>query len=294
MTKPSVKIATAQYDIGYFESFNAYREKVICWVDEAREKGAELLVFPEYACMELTSLFAEPLRQNISDQLVAYQDLHEDFCRLYEGLAVQHQLYIQPGTFPVADKSGSGYLNRAYLFGPQGEIGYQDKQIMTRFEDEHWQISPGNELKVFDLPFAKVGINICFDSEFPLLARQQVEAGAELILVPSCTDTMAGYYRVQTGCRARALENQCYVVQAATLGEAEWSPAVDENHGAAAVYTPIDRGFPDDGILSIGPVDQPQWVYAELDFEQLSAVRKDGQVLNHRDWDKQLLKVMVQ
>ncbi len=294
MTTRSLKIATAQYDIGYFESYAAYCEKVTGWVNEAREQGAELLVFPEYACMELTSLFAEPLRQNITDQLVAYQGLHDDFYRLYAELAAVHNLYIQPGTFPVADAAGDGYLNRAYLFGPQGEIGYQDKQIMTRFEDEHWQISPGNELKVFDLPFAKVGINICFDSEFPLLARQQAEAGAELILVPSCTDTLAGYHRVQIGCRARALENQCYVVQAATLGEAEWSPAVDENHGAAAVYTPIDRGFPHDGILSIGPIDEPQWVYAELDFDRLTHVRKDGQVLNHRDWDKQKLKAMAE
>ena len=250
-----LKLATAQYDIGYFEDFAAYKAKVNHWVAEALEQQAQLLIFPEYACMELTSLFDHELRQNIHDQLAAYQEMHGDYYQLYAGLAAEHQIYIQPGTFPVAQ--GDGYVNRAYLFGPDGEIGFQDKQIMTRFEDEHWHISPGHELKVFQLPFATVGINICFDSEFPLLARQQVEAGAELILVPSCTDTLAGYHRVQIGCRARALENQCYVVQSATLGEAEWSPAVDENHGAAAVYTPIDKGFPSDGILSIGAIDEP-------------------------------------
>ena len=80
---------------------------------------------------------------------------------------------------------------------------------MTRFENEQWLISAGDEIRVFDTDFGKIAINICYDSEFPLIARQQVEAGADLILVPSCTDTQAGFHRVRLGCQARALENQC-------------------------------------------------------------------------------------
>jgi predicted amidohydrolase len=120
-----------------------------------------------------------------------------------------------------------------------------------------------------------------------MLARKQIEAGANLILVPSCTDTLAGYHRVKIGCQARALENQCYVVQSPTVGEAPWSEAVDVNIGAAAVYTPVDRGFPDNGILAIGELNKAQWVMAEISLSACEAVRQQGQVFNYRDWPLQ-------
>ena len=120
-----------------------------------------------------------------------------------------------------------------------------------------------------------------------MIARRQVEMGANLILVPSCTDTVAGYHRVRIGCQARALENQCYVVQSPTVGSAPWSEAVDVNVGAAAIYTPVDYGYPDDGILAIGELNRPQWVYAEIDLGSIARVRETGQVFNYRDWPAQ-------
>ena len=159
--------------------------------------------------------------------------------------------------------------------------------MMTRFENEQWLIKGGKELKCFDTEYGKIAINICYDSEFPLLARKQVEAGCVLILVPSCTDTLAGYHRVKIGCQARALENQCYVVQASLVGDAAWSEAVDVNVGAAAIYTPVDRGFPDNGILSEGTFNAVQWVIAEISPNDCETVREQGQVFNYRDWPLQ-------
>jgi len=115
--------------------------------------------------------------------------------------------------------------------------------------------------------------------------RRQVALGAQMILVPSCTDTLAGYYRVALSCRARALENQCYAVHACTVNAAAWSLALDQNRGAAAVYGPVDHGFASDGVVSQGSLDQPGWVYADLDLQALSRVRALGQVTNHADWD---------
>jgi len=143
------------------------------------------------------------------------------------------------------------------------------------------------EIKTFDTEYGKIAINICYDSEFPLLARKQVEAGCVLILVPTCTDTVAGYHRVKIGCQARALENQCYVVQSSLVGDAIWSEAVDVNVGASAIYTPVDRGFPDDGILVIGSFNAVQWVIAEICLDDIETVRQQGQVFNHRDWPLQ-------
>ena len=80
-------------------------------------------------------------------------------------------------------------------------------------------IEAGDALKVFDFDGVRAGIAICYDIEFPLPVRAQCEAGARLLLVPSCTDTEAGATRVRVGCLARALENRCFVAQAVTAGD---------------------------------------------------------------------------
>lgn len=282
----NVKIASAQYDISFLETWANYQRKSERWVREAVEQGAKILLFPEYNTMELASLFSEEIYSSLDEQLAALQTVHEAFLNLFQGLAQEYQCIIQAGSFPVLI-SEKVYHNRAYLFMPNSEFDFQDKMMMTRFENEQWLISAGDELKTFDTEFGRIAINICYDSEFPLLARKQVEMGANLILVPSCTDTVAGFHRVKIGCQARALENQCYVAQAALVGDAAWSPAVDVNVGAAGIYTPVDYGFPDNGILAIGEFNKPQWVFAEIDLQNCEKVRAEGQVFNYRDWDLQ-------
>ena len=280
------KIATAQYDISFLDNWPQFETKTRHWVAEACNQGANILLFPEYACMELASLFPKAIYASLSGQIEALQTLLADYLNLFSNLAREHDVYIQAGTFPVKQENGE-FHNHAYLFGPEGLIGYQEKLTMTRFENEQWHISRGLDIKVFETRYGRLAINICYDSEFPHYARQQIERGADLILVPSCTDTEAGYYRVRIGCQARALENQCYVVQASLVGHAEWSEAVDINCGAAAVYTPVDRGFPSDGILAIGTYNQVQWVYADIDLAAIAKVRLEGQVFNYQDWPKQ-------
>ncbi|MDP2177781.1 carbon-nitrogen hydrolase family protein [Methylicorpusculum sp.] len=282
----TVKIATAQYDISFLKSWSDYEQKINQWVQQAVEENARILLFPEYGSLELASLFPKEIYSSLEKQLSELQTLHERFVNLYQQLASQHNCYIQAGTFPVKLESGE-YRNRAYLFMRDGSYDFQDKLQMTRFENEQWLIKSGTELKCFDTDFGKIAINVCYDSEFPLLARKQIEAGANLILVPSCTDTLAGYHRVKIGCQARALENQCYVVQSPTVGVASWSEAVDINIGAAAVYTPVDRGFPDNGIAAMGELNKTQWVFADLYLENIAKVREEGQVFNYRDWPLQ-------
>lgn len=280
------RIAAAQYDIGFLGEWAVYENKIQRWVAEAAGNGAKLLVFPEYFSMELPSLFPREIYSSLSKQLDAMQEVFPDFCKLFQAQAVQHGLHIVAGSYPVRMEDGS-FRNRAYLFYPDGRSDFQEKLQMTRFENEQWLIKAGEELRVFDTELGRIGIDICYDSEFPMLARKQVEAGADLILVPSCTDTLAGYWRVRIGCQARALENQCYVVQSPTVGEAPWSEAVDVNTGAAAIYTPVDRGFPDNGVLAIGEYGQAQWVYGDIDLANIAKVRQNGQVFNYRDWPSQ-------
>jgi predicted amidohydrolase len=117
--------------------------------------------------------------------------------------------------------------------------------------------------------------------------RAQCEAGARLVLVPSCTDTAAGATRVRVGCLARALENRCFIAQAVTAGEAAWSPALDVNTGEATIYAPMDVGLPADGIV-VETREPHGWIYADFDPRRLRDTRDSAQVANDRDWPGQL------
>lgn len=286
MTLAPFRIAAAQYEIKPHKSWSDYARKIETRIAEAAAKGAKILVFPEYFSMDLTSLLPETSNKNLADQLAALQDLYPGFQDLFRRAAERHKVYIQAGSFP-ARADNKRYVNRSWLYAPDHEPRFQDKLQMTRFENEVWGISGGDEIKIFETALGIIGVNICYDSEFPMIARHQVEKGASLILVPSCTDSLAGYYRVRVGCMARALENQCYVAQSPTVGEAPWSQAVDNNVGAAAVYTPSDKGCPDDGILAAGKLNASQWVFADINPALMAEVRADGKVFNHRDWNGQ-------
>jgi predicted amidohydrolase len=279
------RIAAAQYPIEALASWEAYADKLTRWVAEAAEGGAALLVFPEYGAMELASL-DPPTMADLQGSIAFVSALLPRVDALQAGLAARFGVHILAASAPWQAPDGR-FRNRARLFAPSGKVGVQDKLIMTRFEREEWGIVGGDSLAVFDTALGRIGVCICYDSEFPLVARAMVEAGAEILLVPSCTDSLHGYHRVRIGSQARALEAQCYTVQSPTVGTADWSPAVDVNRGAAAIYGPPDRGFPDDGVVAQGVLDQPGWVFADVDLEAVHAVRADGGVLNVAHWPEQ-------
>ena len=286
MNTRRLRLAAAQYPIDRLDGWQAFEAKLGHWVATAATEGARLLVFPEYGAMELASLFPDPVPGDLLAQLPAVASLEAQVVELHQSLARRHGVHILGASLPVVASAGR-YHNRAWLYGPDGRAGFQDKIVMTRFEREDWGVSGASTLRLFDTGFGRLGVCICYDVEFPLLARALAEAGAELILAPSVTETLHGYWRVRIGAQARALENQCYVVHAPVVGEALWSPAVDVSRGAAAVYGPPDQGFPPDGMVALGELDRPGWVHAEIDLDLVARVRADGMVLNHRHWPEQ-------
>lgn len=281
----TIHVAAAQYPIESLASATAWADKLARWVDEAASAGAQLLVFPEYASMEAASFLLSSPSQDVAAHLDAVVDHAERADAVLAELAARRGVWILGASAPV--RVHGRLHNRATLFGPSGARGHQDKRVMTRFEREQWGVVGGESFAVFDTPLCTLGVAICYDAEFPAIARRLAVAGAEVLLVPSCTDTARGYFRVRTGAQARALENQIAVVHAPTVGLAPWSPAVDVNVGAAAVYVPPDLDFPDDGVLAIGVRDAPQWVHAEIDLDRLARCRVAGDVLNARDWPEQ-------
>ena len=278
----SLRLGLLQYGVGRPGSVAEYARALEARIEAGRAQ-ADLLVMPEYACVELGAGLVGADATDEATELAAMVAAAPAIEAAMREAARRQHVWLLPGTMPVRAPDGR-IVNRAPLIAPDGTMAVQEKRGMTRFEKERWGVSQGADPNVFDTPWGRIGISICYDVEFPKHVRVQVEAGAWLILAPSCTDSMHGFNRVRVGAAARAMENQCYVAITPTVGVAPWSAALDVNRGHAAVFGPVDRGFPEDGVLARGALDQDQWVFCTLDPARMMAARADGQVFNHRDW----------
>ncbi len=284
MTAPArtVRIASAAYPLDALPTLGAIEDKIARWVAEAAGEGAELLVFPEYGAMELAAPAGEAVVASLDASLQAVSEALPRIDALHADLAERYKVHILGASGPRLGPDGR-YRNTARIFAPSGKSGAQDKRVMTPFEHD-WGIVSGDSTRVFDTTLGRIGVAICYDSEFPLLVRPMIEAGARILLVPSCTEFVSGYHRIRTSAMARSLEGTCAAVVSPTVGDSAWSPAVDHNNGAAGIYVPAEAGLSDTGIVAEGVLNAPGWIHAAVDLAALARLADAGEMRNRADW----------
>ena len=285
MTPQAIRVASAQYPIDQPATFEDWSAKARSWIETGAATGAQLLMFPEYGAIELAATCGAAVYRDLQATLGAVAELVPRMEDVLVAEARRHGVHILAGSGPSRRADGR-FTNTARLITPTGAIGTQDKMIMTPFEVA-WGVVPGETLKVFDTTLGRIGIAICYDCEFPLLVRAQAEAGADLILIPSCTERLAGFHRVRAGAVARALESQIATVTSPTVGDAPWSPAVDRNTGAAGIFTPPEAQISQTGVLAEGRINEAGWVASTIDLGILRRIRLEGEMRNHSDWHRQ-------
>lgn len=270
-----IRVASLQYFIRPVQTFEQFRDQVESLIETAKDYRCQLVVFPEYFTIQLLTLgnVKRPILDQIYDlsqQVPRFQQMMEDFARKY-------QIYVIAGTIPVLD--GESIYNECFMFSPGGNMGVQGKMHMTRFENEDWKVRARSQLRVFEAEFGRFAVNICYDVEFPEIARAAARQGAHILIVPSCTDDRQGFWRVRYCAQARAIENQVYVVHSGTVGSLPMVPAVSLNYGQASILTPSDFAFSRDGILAEGNANQEMMVIGELNMSTILDARSSGTVL---------------
>jgi predicted amidohydrolase len=277
----NLRIASLQYFIRPIKRFEEFEDQVVALIETAVDYKCRLVLFPEYFTTQLLTL--DDTRRPIAVQVRDLSRKTPQFISMMSGLARKHSLYIAAGSIPAVDEGSAKIYNRCFFFGPTGEFSSQDKLHMTRLETEEWKVSPGSNLKIFETAFGRLAITICYDVEFPELARVAGRHGALILLVPSCTDDRLGFLRVRYCAHARAIENQMYVIHSSMVGSLPMVPAVSLNYGYASILTPCDFLFSRDGILAEGVTNQEMMVIGELDLRRVSESRQNGTVLPLRD-----------
>ena len=221
------------------------------WLGQAAGR-ADMVVLAEYAC-------APP---DAEDATILLNVLRR--------AAQRHHLWLLAGAMPLL-VAGQRRV-RAPLFTPDGLCAFQDKYQPSLVEREQHELVAGAAPQVFETPWGRLGICIGYDLEFPKHARAQVEAGAWLLLAPAGGRNTQAANRARFAAQARALENQCFVALAPNTGP-----------GHAAVFGPVDQGFPDDGVLAQGT---DGWLFCTLDPARIASVRQHGAGRHHADWPR--------
>lgn len=283
----SARVGLVQWQMRTVKSVDELLQQVEYFVDALSDYQCDAALFPEFFNAPLMGL--ESHRTSL-DAVKAMTEFTEEIVQAISKMAVAYNINIIAGSMPVME---DGLLyNVAYLCRRDGTIDSQYKIHPTPSEKRDWIMQGGDKLKVFDTDFGKIGVLICYDVEFPELARLQSEQEMEILFVPFWTDTKNGYLRVRCCAQARAVENECYVVTAGNVGNL---PKVDNAHiqyAQSAVFSPSDFAFPYDAIMAETTPNTEMTLIVDLDLEKLTKLQNEGSVRNYLDRRRDLYKVV--
>jgi predicted amidohydrolase len=275
-----IRVGTVNYLQENLTSWQQFADKIGYWVSLAADYGCQFICLPEFLTLQLLSLEPTPLRGRAAiERLGAHsEELHQ----LLQKLAQAYRIHIVGGSHLRLDQEGRCF-NTTSVYLADGRRLAQDKIHPTPSERGAWNVQGGDRLEAIVTPHGTIGVLICYDSEFPELARHLIDQGAQILFVPFCTDDRLGYLRVRYCSQARAIENQCYVVLSGNVGQLRGVHNMDGQYGQACILTPCDFGFARDGIAAEAQANVEALIVAELQLDELSRARKQGTVRNLGD-----------
>jgi predicted amidohydrolase/ribosomal protein S18 acetylase RimI-like enzyme len=276
----SVRLATVQFQARAVKNFAEFLHNVEYFVDVAANYGSDFVVFPELFTLSLLSF-----EKNQLSPTEAIDRLTEHRAPLVEALsraALRYNINIVAGSHPTRTDDGD-IQNVAYVCLRDGSVHAQEKIHPTPNEAYWWKIKGGDSVDVIQTDIGPVGVLICYDSEFPELARRLVDEGARIIFVPFCTDNRQGYMRVRYCAQARAIENQCFVVMSGNVGNLPGVDNMDVQYAQSCILTPCDFPFARDGIAAEASENIETLTIADVNLADLTWARAEGTVRNLAD-----------
>lgn len=276
----TIRVAAIQYGQRKVDSFEQFCKYVEYFVDVVSDYKSDFVVFPELFTFQLLSIEEKAIKPiEAMDVLNAYT---QRFTKFMSALAIRYNINIIGGSHPTKNKDNETH-NICYIFLRDGSIHQQAKIHATPNERYWWNIKGGNEAHPIMTDCGPIGVLICYDSEFPELARHLVDQGAQILFVPFCTDTRQSYLRVRYSAQARAVENQCFVVMAGNVGNLPGVENMDIQYSQSCILTPCDFMFARDGIAADTTPNVETVAVADIRIENLLAARASGSVQNLKD-----------
>lgn len=276
----SVRVATCQLQARAVKNYSEFLGAIEYFVDVASDYESDFIVFPELFTLMLLSFEEKEL-----SPLEAIERLSEYTPRLKADIsefAMRYNINIIAGSHPTRMDDGDIH-NVAYVCLRDGAIHEQEKIHPTPNERYWWNIKGGDRIDVIQTDCGPIGVQICYDSEFPELSRKLADEGARIIFVPFCTDSRQGYLRVRYCGQARAIENQCFVVLSGNVGNLPNVANMDIQYAQSCILTPCDFPFARDGIAAEASENVETLTISDINLADLSWARAEGTVRNLAD-----------
>lgn len=281
-----VRVCAVQYQMRMIKDFDEFAQNCEYFVDVASDYRCDIVLFPEMFTMQLLTFIPEKNPGKAIRELNRFTPQYEEF---FTNLAIKYNINIIAGSHFVVENDN--LYNVSYLFRRNGTVGKQYKLHITPHERKWWGVKPGKKLEVFDTDIGKISIMVCYDIEFPELARIAVSKGAQVLFVPFNTDERRGYLRVRYCSQARAIENQLYVVIAGCVGNLPQVENMDIQYSQSAIFTPSDVEFHKEGVATEAPENSETLIFQDLDLNLIIRNREFGSVHNLKDRRFDLYKI---
>lgn len=287
--KKVVRLGLIQWQMRPYENMDQLMQQVEYFVDAVSGYRCDFALFPEFFNAPLMAAYNHLSESEAIRKLANYtNDIKEKFSQL----AISYNINIISGSMPqvINDR----LYNVGFLCRRDGSIEKYEKLHVTPDEKKVWGLQGGDQLKAFDSDCGKIGVLICYDSEFPELSRILADEGMDILFVPFLTDTQNGYSRVRNCSQARAIENECYVAIAGSVGNLPNVHNMDIQFAQSMVFTPCDFQFPTNGIKAEATQNTEMILIADVDIGSLRELNQFGSVRNLKDRRKDLFNLVKQ
>ncbi|MFC2113806.1 bifunctional GNAT family N-acetyltransferase/carbon-nitrogen hydrolase family protein [Bacteroidota bacterium] len=276
--KSVVRIGLVQWQMRNFTSIDVLFEQMEFFVDAVSGYASDFALFPEFFNAPLMAEFNHLPESEAIRNLARFT---EPIKNKFQEFAISYNINIITGSMPLVEEDK--LYNVGYLCRRDGSIDIYRKIHITPNELSYWGMTGGNEIKTFNTDCGKIGILICYDVEFPELSRLMSKEGMQILFVPFLTDTQNGFTRVKRCAQARAIENECYVAIAGSVGNLPKVNNMDIQYAQSAVFTPADFAFPSTGIKGEATPNTEMTLIVDVDLNLLKELHNFGSVRNLKD-----------
>jgi predicted amidohydrolase/GNAT superfamily N-acetyltransferase len=284
--KKIVRLGLIQWQMRLYKDLAELMQQAEYFIDAVSAYRSDFALFPEF--------FNAPLMadNNHLPESIAIRELAKhtpEIVRQFSELAISYNINVITGSMP--EVRGNLLYNVGYICKRDGSTERYEKLHVTPDEAKVWGMQGGTEIKTYDTDCGKIGVLICYDSEFPELSRLLADEGMDILFIPFLTDTQNGYSRVRYCAQARAIENECYVAIAGSVGNLPKVHNMDIQFAQSMVFTPCDFSFPANGIKAEATTNTEMILIADLDIDLLRELNQFGSVRNLRDRRKDLFEL---
>lgn len=276
--KKIVRLGLIQWQMRPYKNFDELMQQAEFFIDAVSGYRSDFALFPEFFN---APLMADDNHLSESQAIRKLAQHTDKIVQKFSELAISYNINVITGSLPELKEDL--LYNVGYLCKRDGTVERYEKLHVTPDEAKVWGMQGGTQIKTFDTDCGKIGILICYDVEFPELSRLLADEGMDILFIPFLTDTQNGYSRVRNCAQARAIENECYVAIAGSVGNLPKVHNMDIQYAQSMVFTPCDFSFPANGIKAEATTNTEMILIADVDIDLLRELHQFGSVKNLKD-----------